>query len=150
MCRRQNHLQGHFDRQRIPGFMVKHFSVSRALSPYWKLRRKGLGQDRTRSQPEVWTKNADLDWRSGLVRDFMNCTSLFSSLGGSSSPLWGLAARSSQISQGCVLPATSSLLPTFLSLSRVSGSPSKGASEVKLEKTWSLPQGFYHWHKKLL
>lgn len=87
-------------------------------------------------------KNADLAWRLGLVRDFMNCASPFSSLGGSSSTLWGLAAISSQTSQGCLLPATSSLL-LCPSLSRVSGSPSKGASEVKLEESWSLPQGFH-------
>lgn len=45
MCRWQNHLQGHFDMQKIPCFMVKYFHFSRALSPYWKLRRKGLWQD---------------------------------------------------------------------------------------------------------
>lgn len=73
-------------------FMVKYFNISRALSPFWKLRGKGSGPWVSQNFGQ---KNGVLSWKLGLVRDCMNCTSLFSSLGSSSSPLWGLAACSS-------------------------------------------------------
>lgn len=114
-------------------FMVKYFNVSRALSPCWKLRGKGLWQDRTLTQPELWAKKCSSFLKVKLSQGLYELHQpllisrkfFLSSLRFGCLLLRTHLPRSSQTSQGCLLPDTSSLL-LCLSLGRVSGTPSKG------------------------